>query len=316
MSDSRVSQSMTIPEEFLQVSSLWGFSMLTRTWLTIVVGLAAVSTSGHPAFWVTAIALNGLMQFHMSVLGHHSLHTTLIRGPRLNDVIGRWFLLAPIGVALTSMRSNHMRHHKYFEGEEDYERDNYDLALHQRNSPRGFILWMIFTYFGAGAVRSLARVWRGEMNVRNRRGRDGVGRWLSEWGPVGAVQAVIGGVLWWATGHLWAYLVLWALPIVTVLVGLSATRATLEHADPGPRPHRLMTFPSNALERYVIGCFNFNYHAEHHRFPSVPACNLERLHVYLVSRHDMGDTVIVPSYLKRVRQILRELRGRVAERSA
>ena len=40
------------------------------------------------------------------------------------------------------------------------------------------------------------------------------------------------------------------------------------------------TLTLNRLERYLLGSCNFNFHAEHHLHPGVPACHLERLHRY------------------------------------
>ena len=101
------------------------------------------------------------------------------------------------------------------------------------------------------------------------------------------VQLLIWGLLWSASGQWWLYLALWLGPIFTLGTFVGFLRGFVDHArlrteaaDPtNPASERLITVVKiNWLERAYLAPFSFNYHAEHHMFPSVPPYYLPQLH--------------------------------------
>ena len=296
-----------LPDELTVSDDRWAWIQVLRCWATIALGIGLCAVSRSPFVWLAAFGLVGLSQYHLSVLGHHALHKNLFARLATNEFVARYLLHGPIGLPNGAMRRNHMAHHLHFEEEADYERQNYDFSLFGRGTPQGLCRWLIGVYVGGAALPAVSRVMHGAQKLEERSGRS-TERVLLDWLPVAISNATL--VLVWGlgTGVWWAYAVMWFLPIFTLLGGLSATRAMLEHADPRTPPQRLMTFPTSRLERYLLGSCNFNFHAEHHLQPGVPACHLERLHHYLRSRDALDSVVIVPSYRARVAQLLEELR--------
>ena len=69
------------------------------------------------------------------------------------------------------------------------------------------------------------------------------------------------------------YLLLWALPLLTIAKLCTVLRLLCEHSSPD-KPYVWRTFAGNALERNLLGSFGLNYHAEHHIYPTVPYENL------------------------------------------
>jgi fatty acid desaturase len=298
-----------LPDEMKQVDNGWAWRQLLRCWGTIGLAIVLCASSDNPLAWMLAFLIVGHMQYHLSVLGHHALHRNLFSSVGLNEFVSRYLLHGPLGLPNEAMRRNHMKHHRFFEGEEDYERENYDFTLFGRDTPAGLRRWLIGVYFGGAVLPAVGRVLRGagqQVKKEQRGGSDPLRETLLDWLPVAVSQVALLSLWWVATGYWWAYGI-WFVAIFTLLAGFSATRAMLEHADPGDPPQRLMTFPCSGWQRYLLGVANFNFHAEHHLFGGVPACNLERLHYFLRQRDGLEGVVLVPSYFGRVRQLFRSL---------
>ena len=100
---------------------------------------------------------------------------------------------------------------------------------------------------------------------------------------------------------------MWALPLVMVGSALNALRATLEHADTHRPPNLLLSFVSNPIERFFVGPLNFNYHYEHHRFMTVPYFRMAEVRRRMLAAGDYEEGELLPSYVGRLRSLLRNL---------
>ena len=304
-----------LPERFKRVDDAWAWRELLRSWFTIAVAMVLCASFTHPLAWLLAFLLVGHMQYHLSVLGHHALHRNLFSSRRLNEFVSCYLLHGPLGLPNEAMRRNHMTHHRHFEEAQDYERQNYDFSLFGRDTAAGLSRWLMGIYVGGAVLPAVGRVLSGSRSQLNRaasNGEQSLTQLVADWLPVAVCQALL-LIIWWSvTGYWWAY-GLWLLAIFTLLAGFSATRAMLEHADPATPPQRLMTFPCSGWQRYLLGVANFNFHAEHHLYAAVPACHLAALHRYLVERDALDGVVIVPSYVDRLRQLIRQLESRVVD---
>jgi fatty acid desaturase len=299
-----------LPAKLKLIDDEWGWRELLRVWGTILLALLICRFASHPLVWVLGFLVVGHMQYHLSVLGHHALHRNLFSQRGCNEFVARYLLHGSLGLPNEPMRRNHMSHHKYFEQEQDYERDNYDFTLSGRGTASGFRRWAIGAYLGGAIVPAVGRVVRGANKEAARRGnqnRSALSNTLRDWLPVASAQICLFLLYWALTGVWWSYS-LWVVSIFTLLAGFSATRAMLEHADPVSPPQRLMTFPCSGFERYLLGACNFNFHAEHHLYSGVPACNLEKLHYYLKENGGLHGVVEIQSYLSRIRYISRTLK--------
>src|SRR5205823_2480378 len=86
------------------------------------------------------------------------------------------------------------------------------------------------------------------------------------------------------SGYLLHYLVLWVLPLVTVVQAILRLRAIAEHGATTDFSSPLTAARTNlapAWLRWLIFPHNVNYHVEHHLYASVPQYKLPRLHAEL-----------------------------------
>jgi fatty acid desaturase len=103
------------------------------------------------------------------------------------------------------------------------------------------------------------------------------------------------------------YLLLWIVPLVTVLQPILRLRAICEHgavpdlSSPltAARTNRTWGRPVNWLARFFLFPHHVNYHLEHHLYPAVPHYRLPQLHRILAAKgalqaaevRDVADTL-------------------------
>jgi fatty acid desaturase len=83
------------------------------------------------------------------------------------------------------------------------------------------------------------------------------------------------------------YLLLWTLPLVTVIPPVLRLRAICEHGAVTDLSSPLTAARTNLagpLARLLLFPHHVNYHVEHHLFPAVPHYHLPRLHHELARR--------------------------------
>jgi fatty acid desaturase len=86
---------------------------------------------------------------------------------------------------------------------------------------------------------------------------------------------------------LFKYLVLWTLPLATVIQPILRLRAVCEHGAVTDLSTPLTAARTNLvgpLARFVMFPHHVNYHVEHHLFPAVPHYRLPQLHAELARR--------------------------------
>jgi fatty acid desaturase len=99
------------------------------------------------------------------------------------------------------------------------------------------------------------------------------------------------------SGYLVQYLVLWVLPLITVVQAILRLRAIAEHGATIDFSSPLTAARTNlgpALVRWLIFPHNVNYHVEHHVYASVPQYNLPELHREMHTRGMLRGAEIVP----------------------
>src|SRR2546423_15166123 len=100
-----------------------------------------------------------------------------------------------------------------------------------------------------------------------------------------------------ASGYLVQYLVLWVLPLVTVVQAILRLRAIAEHGATTDFSSPLTAARTNlgpAWLRSPIFPHNVNYHVEHHLYASVPQYNLPRLHAEMKRQGVLDGAEVVP----------------------
>ena len=102
-------------------------------------------------------------------------------------------------------------------------------------------------------------------------------------------------LLAWATGYLGPYLILWILPLCTVLQALLRFRAICEHGAVRDQSSPLLAARTNlgpGWLRWFLFPYQVNYHIEHHLYPAVPHYNLPACHRELKLRGILEGTEV------------------------
>ncbi len=264
--------------------------MLFWAWGMLILGI--VPYLFFPSIWTFALSFL-VVTYRMGALfarAHDAQHLAFLPERKWNDLIGAWMCAYPMGSIFGSSKAVHMAHHKLLNKPEDPDR-----VFHlesDKDTPKQFVTHFARLVFGGqlwtsivvnGLLRPLAKdkqCSEQPVVVLARKGHPEILNLVP-------VQLVIWGSLWLASGQWWLYIALWLGPIFTLGTFVGFLRGFVDHArlrseaaDPSnPASERLITVVHvNWLERAYLAPFSFNYHAEHHMFPSVPPYYLPELH--------------------------------------
>ncbi len=250
----------------------------------LLIGIAV----HYPRVWVIAPAIVciGAVQHGLAILSHQSAHYRLYETRWLNDFVGQLCAL-PLGLSLITYRVMHRTHHNHL-----YTSIDPDLAL-IADYPRGkaYLLGKLakdllgltvlkaYSYFFGKPMKKrgddthVERVHDDTSPALRRKAKLnllGVGLF-----QFAMISLAVGFGFWkW-------YLLLWILPLVTVLQAMLRLRAVLEHGAVDSKTDVLRaarTTIAPAYLRFFLYPHNMNYHIEHHLYPSVPHYRLPDCH--------------------------------------
>jgi fatty acid desaturase len=251
-------------------------------------------------FWSVPVAILAVMliaplQHALFVLAHDAAHYRLYQTRWLNDLMGR--IAGTLGgIPMCAYRVTHRLHHNHL-----YQAQDPDIALHG-GYPRGrrYLLkklgkdilgltaWKTYAYFfGAPMLNTETGQAQRPLDDTSPQLRNAARR--DRWGVLGFHLAVL--IVAFAMGWGWYYLVLWVLPLATLLQAILRLRAICEHGaltDFSSPLTAARTNRANLWQRFLLFPHHVNYHIEHHLYPAVPHYRLPALHVAL-QRHGMLD---------------------------
>jgi fatty acid desaturase len=271
-----------------EVRALSKISALRSTWsivktiaLAAACITAAVVTRGHRLHpLVVAAAILGVAgaQHGLAVLAHEAAHYRTYQTRWLNDLAGK-LVAAPLGLSMLTYRLIHRIHHNHL-----YEALDPDLAL-MAGYPRG----------RAYLLRKLAKDLLGITTVKNYYyfvGKPNQSRPLDDTSPrlraaatrerrlVGVATLAFFALSIYFGFWRW-YLLLWFLPLVTVLQAILRFRAILEHGAVDDTSTPLKAARTNFVPAYlywILFPHDVHYHIEHHLYPSIPHYRLAECH--------------------------------------
>ena len=267
--------------------------------LAVVIGLAVAFWS----WWVAAIAvaLIAPLQHALFVLAHDAAHYRLYETRWLNDAVGR--LCGTIaGVSMCTYRVIHRLHHNHLYGPQDpdialhggYPRGKAYLAKKLAKDLAGLTAFKTFSYFfGAPSLNTATGKAERPLDDTSSRLRAAARR--DRWTVLGF--HVVAPVVAFASGWGWQYVVLWMLPLLTVLQAILRLRAICEHGAVTDYGSPLTAARTNLVSfwlRYAMFPHHVNYHVEHHLYPAVPHYNLPRLHAALKAQGILDGAEIRP----------------------
>src|SRR6185295_2842695 len=254
--------------------------------------------------WVVlpCVILIGTRQHALFVLAHESAHYRLFDQRWLNDAAGR--VCATLqGLSMRTYREIHRLHHNnlYTELDPDtalhggYPRGKAYLVRKLLKDLSGFTAWKTYAYFlgGAPALNTQTQVALrplDDTSVKLKREA------RTDRNMVIAFHIGLLLLMAWS-GHLVQYLVLWVLPLITVVQAILRLRAIAEHGATTDFSSPLTAARTNmapAWLAWLIFPHQVNYHIEHHLYASVPHYNLPRLHRELRSRGILEGAEAIP----------------------
>lgn len=253
---------------------------IAAEWLLIAGAMYCSTRHWNPLLYILMVAFIGARQHALLILMHEGAHYRLCRNRLLNDSVSELLLAWPFFVTMRSYRCNHLAHHRHMNTDRDPDW-NRKLNQPQWNFPkhRAEIVWLLFGDVSGLNTIGLIRL------ARSLAGHDGAvprSYRLSRLAFYLAAAALIV-----ATGGVHLFVLYWLVPYFTWLAMILHLRSIAEHfAIPDGHGMRagVRTTRLNVLERFFLAPNNINYHAEHHRFPSVPFYRLPELHRLLIAK--------------------------------
>jgi fatty acid desaturase len=235
---------------------------------------------------VPAILIIGSRQHALFIIAHDAAHYLLYEDRKTNDAVGR--LCATLqGLSMCSYRVIHRMHHNNLYGELDpdtalhggYPRGRMYLVRKLLKDLTGQTAWKTYAYFlfAAPALNTATNKAIRPLDDTSERLR-AEARSDRNWVIAFHVLALVAAA---ATGYVVQYLVLWVLPLVTVVQAILRLRAIAEHGATTDFSSPLTAARTNlgpAWLRWALFPHHVNFHIEHHLYASVPMYNLPRLH--------------------------------------
>lgn len=269
---------VSVPQSLWALLSNWGH-------IALVVGIFEGTPS--PWRWVLlpflvvyqARNLNGL-----GILVHEAIHHTLLPWPWLNNFVGRWLCGFPMGLSLNAYQRLHLAHHRLVLDPQD---PDYPLYQGLPASPALFWRRILGDTLGGASFQKYWRTLKG----------DGQGAVNPDMPLMLLFHAAVWGVLiwqgWWLQG-----LLLWFLPMATVMPVFFRLRAAMEHGavDGAAFPLKSRTTLGSAWGRFWFSPHHSHFHLEHHWCPGAPHYRLGMLHRLLRDKGALVGAEISPGY--------------------
>jgi fatty acid desaturase len=286
-----------LPRELVQ--ELTRRSTWRATWAVLhdlLILAAAIAVALYfwpsPLIILLAVLVIGTRQHALFVIAHDAAHYLLYENRVLNDVVGRTCAMLQ-GLSMCTYRVIHRMHHNNLYGELDpdtalhggYPRGRAYLAKKLLKDLSGFTAWKTYAYFlgGAPALNTKTNVALRPLDDTSAKLKDEA---RNDRNMVIAFHLALLALFAWS-GYLVQYLVLWVLPLITVVQAILRLRAIAEHGATTDFSSPLTAARTNlapAWLEWLIFPHQVNYHIEHHLYASVPHYNLPRLHREMTSR--------------------------------
>ena len=255
-----------------------------------------------PLVLLACIVVIGTRQHALFVIAHEAAHYLLFENRKVNDLAGRACAMLQ-GLSMCTYRVIHRLHHNNLYGELDpdtalhggYPRGKWYLIRKLLKDLSGMTAWKTYAYFlgGAPALNTRTNVALRPLDDTSSRLRSDA---RTDRNLVVVFHVVALAVFAWS-GYFVQYLVLWILPLLTVVQAILRLRAIAEHGATTDFSSPLTAARTNlgpAWLRWALFPHNVNYHVEHHLYASVPQYNLPALHAEMEKRGTLQGAEVVP----------------------
>jgi fatty acid desaturase len=290
-----------------RLSTLRSLLSIAQNFAWIAAAITFALATWPSAWIVLSIVVIGIAQHGLFILAHEAAHYRLFANRTANDLVGRAIGIVG-GFSMCTYRVTHRLHHNNLYSAEDpdtaihggyprgrgYLRDKLVRDLLGLNATKTFAYFFGSPAINAETNRAIRPLDDTSADLRAAARRDRW--WVAGFHVVAPLSALaIGGA-----HALLLYLLLWALPLVTVLQPILRLRAILEHGGvedlssplTAARTNRTWGGPLNLLARAVLFPHHVNYHLEHHLYPAVPHYHLPALHRLLREKGALRDAEV------------------------
>jgi fatty acid desaturase len=274
--------------------SAWRASASVFSDFAIIALAAAIAL----AFWfslpltIVCVIVIGTRQHALFVIAHDAAHYLLYENRKVNDLVGRAAATVQ-GLSMCTYRVIHRLHHNNLYGELDpdtalhggYPRGRSYLVKKLLKDLSGFTAWKTYAYFlgGAPALNTSTQVALRPLDDTSEKLRRDAR--VDRNTVIVFHVALLAAFAW--SGYLVQYLVLWILPLVTVVQAILRLRAIAEHGATTNFSSPLTAARTNVLPgwlAWLVFPHHVNYHIEHHLYASVPHYHLPALHREMKAR--------------------------------
>jgi len=301
----------------------------------IVGGTIAVAEwSDHLAVYALAALVIVSRTHAIGILMHEFAHDHVFKSRRLNLIGGELASLF-LPFSMSRHRATHLLHHRFTSTDRDpdwlqFKRTMFGWMVSPSRGRMALIAHHLFAASGlAGIGVFLSDNWLAIQNVLGRPpflpmtmsiAKDASGKIdksatallvVPRWADALTLTVVATAATGIITFHLYSQFILYYFVPNFMLFALFAyIRVQTEHW--GEFDDRPLLTPTRTVTRSILGNlffapYNINFHTEHHLFPQVPWCNLERLHDKLCENRVYKEvTVIHRSHLGAIRRHFRK----------
>jgi fatty acid desaturase len=295
-----------------------------RATLPILEDFAVIALAAGVAlaFWfslpitILCVLVIGVKQHALFVIAHDAAHYLLFENRKINDLAGR--VCATVqGLSMCTYRVIHRLHHNNLYGKLDpdtalhggYPRGRAYLARKLLKDLSGLTAWKTYAYFlgGAPALNTQTNVAVRPLDDTSEKLKREA---RHDRNCVIAFHVVALGFFYWQ-GFLVEYLVLWILPLATVVQAILRLRAIAEHGATTDFSSPLTAARTNLVPAWLawlIFPHHVNYHIEHHLYASVPHYHLPELHREMASGGVLEHAEVI-SFSSTLKKIFSERRA-------
>ncbi len=208
----------------------------------------------------------GILQYRLVIAVHETAHLSFYSSKKVNQSMGK-FLSSLLMIDFNNYQKSHWLHHRSKEANEDPDAYIYQPILQAKT---GLQRALVFTF---GSVREIFRKITLKSLLYKPNSRGGIGNMPTDKFYILFAQIILFSYFLYFQKPI-NYIFLWILPLATVALMLNRIRVLVEHAGSSSLDASYTLLPSaniksNFLERLIISPYNFNYHLEHHRRPSL-----------------------------------------------
>ena len=267
----------------------------------------------NPLALFLCIVVIGTRQHALFIIAHDAAHYLLYNSRLANEIVGRACAMLQ-GLSMCTYRVIHRMHHNNLYRELDpdtalhggYPRGRAYLVKKLLKDLSGITAWKTYAYFlyAAPGLNTATNVAIRPLDDTSEKLRSDARHDRNA--VIFFHLAALG--LFAVSGYLVQYLMLWVLPLMTVVQAILRLRAIAEHGATTDFSSPLTAARTNMVPawlEWLIFPHHVNYHVEHHLYASVPHYHLPELHREMRSRGMLEGAEVI-SFRGTLRKIFAE----------